>query len=255
MHAITLFAPKGGTGRTTATMALASGFLALGKRVLVMDATDQAAPQPRCAYPTTLRKWRGAMSVCGIDTHQLGLGEVHTQAQVADGLTVAAARGADIALIDTQTMPQAPQIEALTRSDLILAPATGPFEARRAIRGMATYLAEPANLFGLVTGCRNGADDVADTRAAFGNTPVLRTALPWAEAIADLTLHGDIPGFVAALTCSEDEPGYARFREAQVAWAAVLALTCEVQWALDGLRLAPHRPDAGYDDRDWEISA
>lgn len=255
MHTITLFAPKGGTGRTTATMALASGFLAMGKRVLVVDATDQAMPKPRCPYPTTLRKWHGAMSVCGIDSHRLGLTEVHTPAQVSDELALAAARGADIALIDTQTMPQAPQIEALTRSDLILTPATGPFEARRAIRGIATYLAEPKNLLGLVTGCRNGADEVADTRVAFGDTPVLRTALPWAEAIADLTLHGDIPDFVAALTCGEDKPGYARFREAQSAWAAALALTCEVQWALDGLRLAPHRPDDAHDSGDWEISA
>lgn len=255
MHTITLFAPKGGTGRTTATMALASGFLAVGKRVLVMDATDQAAPKPYCPYPTTLRKWHGAMSVCEIHSHRLGLTEVHTPAQVADGLALAASRGADIALIDTQTMPQAPQIEALTRSDLILTPATGPFEARRAVRGIATYLAEPANLLGLVTGCRNGADEVTDTRAAFGNTPVLRTALPWAEALADLTLHGDIPGFVGALACSENDPGYARFREAQAAWAAVLALTCEVQWALDGLRLAAHRPDAAHDSGDWEISA
>ena len=142
MHTITLFAPKGGTGRTTATMALASGFLAMGKRVLVMDATDQAMPKPRCAYPTTLRKWHSATSVCGIDSNRLGLAEVHTPAQVADGLALAASRGANIALIDTQTMPQAPQIEALTRSDLILTPATGPFEARRAVRGIATYLAE-----------------------------------------------------------------------------------------------------------------
>ena len=36
MHTITFFATKGGSGRTVSTMALASGFLALGNRVMVM---------------------------------------------------------------------------------------------------------------------------------------------------------------------------------------------------------------------------
>lgn len=41
MRTITLFANKGGSGRTVSTMALASGFLAQGRRVTVMDCSDR----------------------------------------------------------------------------------------------------------------------------------------------------------------------------------------------------------------------
>ena len=57
MHTITFFANKGGSGRTIATMALASGFLAQGKRVAVMDCTDQAGINPKGHQPSTLRNW------------------------------------------------------------------------------------------------------------------------------------------------------------------------------------------------------
>ncbi len=42
MQTITFFADKGGSGRTVSTVALASGFLAQGKRGAVMDYGDLA---------------------------------------------------------------------------------------------------------------------------------------------------------------------------------------------------------------------
>lgn len=41
MHTLAFFATKGGAGRATALMTLASGLLSLGKRLLVIDVTDQ----------------------------------------------------------------------------------------------------------------------------------------------------------------------------------------------------------------------
>lgn len=255
MHTITFFAPKGGTGRTSATMALAAGFLALGKRVMVMDATDQAAPKPRVPLPTTLRRWHDAMSASRVDTPQLHLVEAWTPAQVADQLSMATAFGFDVMLIDTASTPDAPQLEALSRSDLVLAPATGPFEARQVTKGIEKDCPDMPNLMGLVTGCRDGVEEEAATRSAFGTTPVLRTSLSWSRPIADLTLSPDLASLATALTCEENDNGFARYCEVQTAWAEVLKLTVEVQWALDGLRLEDHRPDTDYAGVDWQASA
>jgi cellulose biosynthesis protein BcsQ len=64
MHTITFFATKGGSGRTVSTMALASGFLALGNRVMVMDCTDQAGTDAKGKPPSTLQNWQRQMAAC-----------------------------------------------------------------------------------------------------------------------------------------------------------------------------------------------
>lgn len=40
MNLITIFNPKGGTGKTTAVMALASGYIEAGDRVAVLDVSE-----------------------------------------------------------------------------------------------------------------------------------------------------------------------------------------------------------------------
>ena len=140
-----------------------------------------------------------------------------------------------------------PKGAALGRSDLILAPAIGPFEAKNVVKGINEYLVEPDNVLGMIPGCRAGDKEIPATREAFDDIPVLNTTLPWSEAIGDQTVHGDIGKFVASLKCEQFGTGYGRFRDAQSAWSAVLALTVEVQWALNGLRLQPHVSE-------WELS-
>lgn len=102
MHTITIHAAKGGSGRTTAVMALASGFLALGKRVMVMDCTSQTCRGPKCQEPTTLQAWLTAMGACQLRPPQLELAECPTDERVEDALAAAATRGFDVVLIDTQ---------------------------------------------------------------------------------------------------------------------------------------------------------
>lgn len=89
----------------------------------------------------------------------------------------------------------------------------------------------------LINGCRNGALEAKETRKAFDYHPVFRSELPWAEALSDQILNGDVSHFVSSLACKPDKPGFARFRDAQAAWVAVQRLTIEVEWALKGQRL------------------
>lgn len=240
MQTITFFATKGGTGRTVSTMALGSGFLAMGKRVLVLDCTDEAKADPRRDAPSTLQRWQKAMSASGVLEDRLQLLSCVTREEVDDMVASAETDGFDVALIDTRVLPKEPQGAALGCSDLILAPAIGAFEAKNVVEGISEYLVEPDNVLGLIPGCRAGAADITATRAAFAGIPILKTELPWSEAIGDQIVNGDIGHFTESLACEQFGTGYGRFREAQAAWSAVLALTVEVQWALDGLRLQTH---------------
>ena len=73
MQTITFFATKAGTGRTVSTMALGPGFLAMGKRVLVLDFTDEAKADPRRNASSTLQRWRKAISSSGVLEDRLQL--------------------------------------------------------------------------------------------------------------------------------------------------------------------------------------
>lgn len=239
MHTVTFFANKGGSGRTIAAMALASGFLAQGKRVAVMDCTDLAGANPKGAFPSTLQNWMTQMAACKFRPPQLELIECRTRDEVEDSTAAAEIRGVDVLLIDTAARIREPQLAALGLADLIIAPAISPFEAKCIVEGVSEYLGTPEDLTCLVNGCRNGAAEAVETRAAFVHNAVFQSEIPWAEALSDQILNGDIAHFTASLACRPDKPGFARYRDALKAWVAVQRLTFEVEWALDGQRLEP----------------
>lgn len=232
MQTITFFANKGGSGRTVSIMAFASGFLAQGKRVGVMDCSDLAG-----CDASPLRAWLQQMVRSELHREQLKLIECETREEVEDGAAAAHAQGIDVLLVDTSARIFEPQLVALDMADLIIAPAIGPLEAKRISNSVVKYLDTPKQLYGLVIGSQNRLPQAAKTREAFGFHPVFKSELPWAEALSEQVLNGDIAQFVATLACKPDEPGFARFRAAQAAWNAVQRLTFEVEWAFDGYRL------------------
>ncbi|AUQ63193.1 hypothetical protein [Phaeobacter inhibens] len=238
MKTITLFANKGGSGRTVSTMALASGFLTQGRRVSVMDCSDLAGCE---ASP--LRAWREQMATCKFHRGQLDLVECQGREEVEDNAAAAKAQGIEVLLVDTSARIFEPQLVALDMADLIIAPAIGPLEAKRISDSVAKYLDTPKQLYGLVIGSHNRLPPAGKTRKAFGFHPVFKSELPWAEALSEQVLNGDIAQFVASLACKPDEPGFARFRAAQEAWTAVQRLTFEVDWALTGQRLEQYAID------------
>lgn len=242
MHTITIHAAKGGSGRTTAVMALASGFLALGKRVMVMDCTSQTCRHRKCQEPSTLQTWLAAMEACRFRPPQLELAECPTDEGVEDALAAAVTRGFDIVLIDTQVYPEDALSMALAKADLIVVPATGPLEARFSSQSIKQFDC-PEHFIGLVTGHRHGAVEAAEIRTAFGTLPILHSDLTASEALAEQILHGDVAHFTSMLACNFGQPGYARYREALAAWSEVLALTIELHWALQGQRLEAFEGD------------
>ncbi|WP_159978049.1 division plane positioning ATPase MipZ [Roseobacter cerasinus] len=234
MDTITFFANKGGSGRTVSTMALASGFLAQGKRVAVMDCSDLAWCQV-----SPLRAWTKRMTRCGFCGQQLSLLECETSDEVEDAVAVAHATGIDILLIDTSARIYEPQAVALGMADMIVAPAIGPFESKRIVAGISEYPQASETVFGLVIDYQNRASQAAKTRKGFGYHSVLKSELPWAEALSEQILHGDIPQLVSRLARRPGESGFARYREAQAALVSVQRLAFEVDWALKGHRLEP----------------
>ncbi len=131
MHTITVFAPKGGSGRTTAVMALAAGFLALGKQVLVQDVTE---------YPVRknamLRRWFDGMAADGAGAGRLDYAACFSGEQVSDAHAAARARGVEILLIDTGRYLDPQQRTALHLADLVLCPAIGTMEAGAVAEGV-----------------------------------------------------------------------------------------------------------------------
>lgn len=243
MHTITIHAAKGGSGRTTAVMALASGFLALGKRVMLMDCTSQTCRGPRCQELSTLQTWMAAMEACLFRPPQLELVDSSTNERVEDVLAAAAMRGFDIALIDTQVYPEDALSMAFAKADLIVVPATGPLEARFSSQSIGEKFDCPEHIIGLITGHRHGPAEATEIRAAFGALPVFHSELPGSEALAEQILHGDVAHFTSMLACKPGQQGYARYREAQAAWTAVQRLSFEVEWALQGQRLEAFEGD------------
>lgn len=238
MHTITFYGPKGGSGRTVATMALASGFLAHGKRVAVMDCSNLAGIKE-----APLRQWSGQMRACAVNPPQLQLIACRTEDQVEDRAAEAQMQGFDILLIDTTAQINDAQLAALGLADLVIAPANGPLEARFIMDGIDKHLGTTDSVMGLINGCMNGPAHAERTRATFGNLPVFQSDLPWADALSEQITNGDISFFAASLTSKPGKPGYARFRDAQAAWVAVQRLTFEVEWALNGHRLEPVEVD------------
>jgi hypothetical protein len=162
---------------------------------------------------------------------------------VEDALAAATTRGFDIVLIDTQAYPEDALSMALAKADLIVVPATGPLEAGISSQSIREQFDCPEHIIGLITGHRHGAAEAAEIHAAFGTLPVFHSELPASETLAEQILHGDVAHFTSMLACKSGQPGYARYREAQVALSEVLALTIEVQWTLKGLRLEAFEGD------------
>ncbi|MEQ9695527.1 ParA family protein [Shimia sp. SDUM112013] len=225
MHTITIHAAKGGSGRTTAVMALASGFLALGKRVMVMDCTSQACRGPKCHDPSTLQTWLAAMAACRFRPHQLELAECSRDERVEDALAAAVTRGFDIVLIDTQAYPEDALSMALAKADLIVVPATGSIEAGFSSQSINEQFDCPEHIIGLITGHRHGAAEASEIRTAFGALPVFHSELSASEALAEQILHGDVAHFTTMLACKSGQPGYARYRAAHAAYSEVISPT------------------------------
>ena len=225
MHTISIFGLKGGTGRTTLTMALASALVAQGRRVLVVDATDRATSGR--AY--TLTAWATRQHEDGTARNALEALPLTADGDLEEALARAARRGIDIALIDTEAWPNAHHPVAADTADLVLVPFLNWVEAETVSRRLE-HAGETAPIFGVEAGADR--DELRRRRAlrSFGG-PTLRTALPRSDVFARMPGMGRLDRLVAAL----DDPEAAKGQ----AWVAAQELATEVLWLLQGFALKP----------------
>ncbi|MBO9403343.1 ParA family protein [Shimia sp. R9_3] len=237
MYIVATFSPKGGSGKTTAIMALAFGMITQGKRVAVMNCNEQAAVSLASRHSSDLKVWYDQFSAGLIRSTQLKLFECTSVENVQDAMAVARTEGFDVLLIDTSAILESPQLAAIEAADLVVAPAITTVEAMHIIRGIKNLDLDTTNFVGLVTGCRSGPQEIQEIRNAFGECEMFHSELPWASVFAHQILYGDLAQKTASLACSPGRPGYARFIDAQSAFVSALRLSFEIEWMLKGLRL------------------
>ena len=199
MHTISIFGLKGGTGRTTLTMALAAALVAKDRRVLVVDATDDA----RRGHDTSLAGWTERQREDGLADDALEALALAADDDLKDALARAARRGIDVALVDTEAWLNGHHPVAADTADLILVPFLGWVEAETISRRL-----EPAGETAPIFGVEVSADkDELRRRRALGHFggPTLRTALPRSDVFARMPGMGRLDRHVAAL----DDPGAA----------------------------------------------
>jgi cellulose biosynthesis protein BcsQ len=272
MLVIVFLATKGGAGRTTALVAVASGLVALARRVLVLDAT------PQRHWPTglsTLQRWEAGLRVDGVDAHDLGVAAVRGSAALLDRLARAARDGWDAVLVDTSADLDDEAAAALLRADLVVCSFTNDHVAALVGAGVseraAGLVTDGTPVRGLATGLRGRAHDHEAARAAFRDAAdgdVLVSELPGSELLGFVATEGHLPALVHSRASGAwsgptfDLPvsragqawrartgaraalplSFAEQQDDRRAWAACLELACEVLWAAQGLTLQAPSP-------------
>jgi len=185
MHIITFFAPKGGAGRTVATITAAMALVEAGKRVHVLDLSDpkisEKVPLPgnRSGDSTGLVAWGLRMKDAGIGADKMRVEHVRDYQDFLYDLSTAEMESADVVLIDTPARPTDLTLAAVDRSDLAVTPATSAMDAKLIFDCIKTHysIAMPTMICGLATGTE-GPDEDALVKAAFSRWPSFETVLP-----------------------------------------------------------------------------
>lgn len=212
MNVITVFNPKGGTGKTTAIMALASGFIEAGDRVAVLDISEPE--RSRLTGSRFLPLWEDAMVETGIGADQLATFPAKTGDNMAEAMHRIGKQGFDHVLVDTGTHPDRRTIDSLENSKLVIAPFRFAPEAAWVSHWVAKNGFNLAPVLGLSTGISHHFDEEHLGRSAFTAGPVLRVGLPNSYLI-DTQMER---GHLFARTRREDFATDDRSPEARAYW-------------------------------------
>lgn len=239
MSVITFLAPKGGAGRTTAIMALASAIVDTGGyRPLVIDASREITG---CRRESTLSIWHRVMQRCGVKKDQLEYRQVETREQLARIIRAEADKPLLMRspiLIDTSAHLNDLDLAAAYHTDMIVSPFMDPLTAQR-----ISVALDPLDIRKPVYGLRCGPafEEDADraVSAAFSAGRLFQHGLPESDVLSEISVGGHIPDM-----CFRDSMEHAREPLTPEARAAVQQanathnelrrLTNEVMLALDG---------------------
>jgi len=174
MQSIYVFSGKGGTGRTTLVMALASGFIALKKRVFVINATNDA----------TLPTWLKTVRACGTGADKISLETTKDYIDYENALARAYSENFDVFLVDTPAISIGSNYQPPYNCDLLLAPFSNSFEAAIVAHGLTNIIPPQAPdrtkgvLVRTMRSPREVARDENAARHLFGISRMLDSELP-----------------------------------------------------------------------------
>lgn len=235
---VTFLAPKGGAGRTTAVMALASALVEKkGFPPLVIDVTPEARRHP--ARATTLGQWQRQMLRSGVKQDQLlvrqatdpdeltAIIDVHVGQRFPDFGTV---------LIDTGGRLDDLTLTAAAHSDLLIAPFMDALTALRISETLDDVDHGELPLYGLRCGdaCNDAEDRVVS--AAFTAGRLFVHGLPDSPQLADISVDGHLFSTFTKLTC--DHAHYGLSDPARKPVRDFINVRSEIDQLLDEIRLA-----------------
>ncbi len=240
MHTITMLGMKGGTGRTTVTMALAMAFVAKGRRVLIVDGTENGTERGHVEVCVTLQRWQSLLVEDGLAEDALEIETFDADDALEDLLSRARRRGIDIVLFDTSNRRTDRLATCLEAADLILVPFLGLLEAEYSLNRIELSADRDISLFGVASALSHPAPTREEMVEALG-APVLQTTLPRAALFREMPNRGRLDRLVANL--DKRESGLTATLAMRDAWARTLDLTTEIEWVLKGQVLKPYDPE------------
>ncbi len=185
-HVITFLAPKGGAGRTTAVMALASAIVDTGSyRPLVIDASREITG---CRSESTLSIWHRVMQRCGVKKDQIGYRQAATREELARIIQAQADKPLLMRspiLIDTSAGLDDLDLAAADHADVILSPFMDALTAQRISVALDT-LDFRAPIYGLRCGHAFDESENRAVSAAFTVGRLLQHGLPESEILSEM---------------------------------------------------------------------
>ncbi|UWR27371.1 ParA family protein [Sulfitobacter sp. S223] len=177
MTIITFFNPIGGSGRTTAVMAIASAILEEKKqKPAVIDMTEEAKPTGH-GKPSSLTVWESKIVECGFSFDDFRVEEVHNFESMIRSDCYCEMDGFAYLLVDTPRRPNDLVLDMLSRSDLIIVPFRNASEAAVSCKLLAKHGKKKTLIYGLVSGVESD-EEYELVKAAFTGLPVLDNYLP-----------------------------------------------------------------------------
>lgn len=191
MHIITFFAPKGGSGRTTALMTAAAGLIEAGHRVGVLDMTEQARTAARIGQ-SFITQWEDSMVKSGIGAQELTTIPAWNDVTRHRAFVSFSEAGCTRVLVDTPKTPSDLIMDMLQRSDVTVMPFTSYMEATFISQWSFATKIPNKKVFGLATGLTGSPAEQDIHRKAFLGAPLLRSELEHSSLYPDQLTHGSI---------------------------------------------------------------
>lgn len=249
MFTVTFFAPKGGTGRTTALMVLASGLMSLGYRVAIVDASDEVGPS--WSDDSSLYSWFEAIERNVSNRGRLKVGSCGSVEQLRELHAQAEDEGYKFLLVDTGQQPDETQLHAACLSDVVISPLSGVLEARGVSKGFSDHLNFDVPVLGIATNLSAWAEELDHVRNSFSAGSLMKTELPFSNLLRDPIEYGKLSfGILSSHTdakCPENGMCHWQLRELRHLWRATMSFTLEVYWWLHEQDLQTREPtDLSY---------